>query len=156
MRQEQPLAVAAYRVGRHRTRCPVALHQLHHARNCNVKTGCASRQLAPARTAATARSRRSFERGRVIDAGLRPASILNHCSPKNGIPRDSANALEGLQRQESNPAVCTEAILRRHRSLPRRDSGVADGDARRQQRCGSSQSRVEVAPCVSRGRCSCW
>jgi hypothetical protein len=50
------------------------------------------RQLSPPTIAATTRSRRSLERGRVIGCWPPiPASILNHNPSPNGIPPDSIN-----------------------------------------------------------------
>lgn len=50
----------------------------------------AARQLSPASTAATTRSRRSLERGRTIRCWPPiPASILNHDLRLTGIPSDS-------------------------------------------------------------------
>src|SRR6478609_7722875 len=92
MRLEHPFAVSAHLARRDRASPPIALRPLHDRGNRNSEPGCGRS------TAFTTQNRSNDTLTQIIGKGSGhqmlaacPASILNHNSPIDGIPSDSAN-----------------------------------------------------------------
>lgn len=82
-------AMPAHLAGCHRVCQPITPAPLDRRGHRNTKPVAAIRQLSPAKTAATTRSRRSVERGPAIDAGLQSSIDLESQLTPQGIPRVS-------------------------------------------------------------------